>query len=110
MCRAGSDIGYCDSDWRENNTIDIRPSDSSVENYLSSMGFDNVDVRTGDNDLDISFTYKGVFYAHYDLDWDSYENFEFVDYLSDADQKESACCGATLYDDSRRCGYCKESL
>ena len=60
--------------------------------------------------LDISFTYEGVFYAHYDLDWDSYENFELVDYLRDADQKESACCGASFDEDIRRCGYCKESL
>ena len=60
MSRAGSDIGYCDSNYRENNTVSYMPSEEDVTKHLESMGFDVSDVRVGDKDLDIYIEYEGL--------------------------------------------------
>tara|TARA_R100000030_G_scaffold77526_1_gene60442 strand:+ start:446 stop:778 length:333 start_codon:yes stop_codon:yes gene_type:complete len=110
MCRAGSDIGYCDSNYRKNNTVDYLPSEEDVTNHLQSMGFDVADVRVGDKDLDIYIEYEGLAYDLVDLDWDCYESFGVDDYLREYDEVYSLCCGASVDTDIRRCGSCLEAL
>jgi hypothetical protein len=110
MSRAGSDIGYCDSDYRANNTADNLPSDKEVASHLESMGFDVEDVRVGDNDLDIYINYEGLAYDLLDLDWDCYETFEKEDYLREYNDVYSMCCGSSVNIDIRRCGSCQEAL
>lgn len=110
MCRAGSDIGYCDSDYRENHTIDPQPTVKEIIKSLKNYHFEYIDVQAGDQNIDLSFEYKGVWYAHYDLPYDLYDEFEFIDYIKEANQKETACCGASFDEDIRRCNHCKENL
>jgi|TARA_R100000479_G_C6244330_1_gene150012 hypothetical protein len=110
MSRAGSDIGYCDSNYRENNTVSYMPSEEDVTKHLESMGFDVSDVRVGDKDLDIYIEYEGLAYDLIDLDWDCYESFGIDDYLREYDEVYSMCCGASVDTDVRRCGSCHEAL
>ena len=109
MCRAGSDIGYCDSDYRENSSP-MLPSEGDVTNHLVSMGFEVDDLRLGDNDLDIYISHKGVGYDFIDLSWDDYETFTFQDYLKGYDNIYSMCCGADYHRDFGRCAHCKECV
>ena len=110
MSRAGSDIGYCDSDYRENNTVGYTPSEEDVTKHLESMGFDVADVRVGEKDLDIYIEYEGLAYDLTDLDWDCYKSFGTDDYLTQYDEVYSMCCGASVDTDVRRCGKCQEAL
>jgi len=110
MSRAGSDIGYCDSDYRNNNTVSNLPSEEDVTKHLESIGFHVADVRVGDKDLDIYIEYDGLAYDLVDLDWDCYESFGMDDYLKEYDDVYSMCCGASVDTDVRRCGSCREAL
>ena len=108
--RAGSDIGYCDSNYKNNNTVPNLPSEEDVTNHLESMGFEVNDIRVGDNDLDIYITYNGLSYDFVDFDWDCYESFDKVNYLKEYDEVYSMCCGASVDTDVRRCDSCQEAL
>lgn len=110
MSRAGSDIGYCDSDYRKNNTVPNLPSEEDVTKHLESMGFEVEDVRVGDNDLDIYINHEGLAYDFIDLDWDCYELFAMDDYLKEYSDVYSMCCGGSVDTDVRRCGSCQEAL
>ena len=83
--RAGSNIGYCDSEFRNNNTVPNLRSEEDVTNHLESMGFEVNDIRVGDNDLDIYITYNGLSYDFVDFDWDCYESFDKDNYLKEYD-------------------------
>jgi len=109
MCRAGSDIGYCDSDHRENGSP-MLSSEADVTKHLVSMGFEVEDVRVGDDDLDIYINYEGVAYEFIDLTWDDYDNFSQEDYLKGYDNIYSMCCGADYNPDFGRCASCKEGV
>ena len=109
MCRAGSDIGYCDSNHRENGSPMLQ-SEGDVTNHLASMGFEVEDVRVGDDDLDIYINYGGVAYEFIDLSWDDYNNFSQEDYLKGDDKIYSMCCGADYKPDFGRCAHCKECV
>ena len=110
MSRAGNDIGYCDSDYRKNNTVDFQPSEKEVRESLESLGFSVEDIRLGERDLDLYITHETIAYDFIDLDWDSYNTFTKDDYLNQYDNAWAACCGAEYDTDWRRCGECQEAL
>ena len=110
MSRAGSDIGYCDSDYRENNTNRNLPSDEEVTKHLESIGLQVDDLRLGEEDLDIYFVHEGICYEIHDLDWDDYECFEKEDYLENYSECLSSCCGAAIDKGEKFCLHCEAFL
>ena len=111
MSRAGSDIGYCDSDYRDNNTTDNNPSSSDIEESFEKSGCTDVMAITSEHYIDeISFVYEGIFYRRYDLEYSEYDNTTFQDFMIDCDETESACCGGSYCPNERICNFCEEKF
>lgn len=88
--RAGSDIGYCDSDYRENNTHSYI-CDDFVNNIVEAAGFDLFDAQLGEKTLDLYITDKetDIDYDYYDLSYDELESYTRKEFLNNYDQKHT---------------------
>ena len=86
--RAGSDIGYCDSDYREHNTHSYI-SDDFVNNIVEAAGFDLFDAQLGEKTLDLYIIDKetDIEYDYYDLSYDELESYTRKEFLNNYDQK-----------------------
>tara|TARA_R100000278_G_scaffold38353_1_gene34013 strand:+ start:2051 stop:2344 length:294 start_codon:yes stop_codon:yes gene_type:complete len=87
--RAGSDIGYCDSDYRANNTVEnFVYTENDIKANLESLGFELVDITFCDFTIDLYIKDKktGKEYDFYDLRYDEYEYFIRKDFLNNYDE------------------------
>ena len=110
---AGSDIGYCDSNYRENNTVDIFSyCEKSMRANLEKLGFEVGHIYLKENNLDLHLTDLDtrISYDFEDLDYDTYETFTREDFLREYDERFSPCCSADIYEDYGRCKHCKEAV
>ena len=111
--RAGSDIGYCDSDYRENNTVDNFPyCEEDIIAHLRTLQFfvNAVELREEEMDLYLEDNETRVSYNFYGLEYSYYEEFTRKDFLREYDERFSSCCGSDIYEDYGRCKHCKEVL
>ena len=106
--RAGSDIGYCDSDHPK---APFEWCKEDIKANVEALGFNLDDVNLGDNKMDLYLTDKDtqVGYDYYNLEYKLYENFTAKDFLREYDDRFSGCCTANinLYG---RCEHCKEAI
>ena len=107
--RAGSDIGYCDS---EHPKAPIEWCEKDIEANLEALGFSLFDVNLGDYKMDLYITDKDtqVGYDYIDLPYGIYEIFTRKDFLRDYDERYSPCCGADILEEIGRCKHCKETV
>tara|TARA_R110001583_G_scaffold35622_7_gene118331 strand:- start:317 stop:661 length:345 start_codon:yes stop_codon:yes gene_type:complete len=111
--RAGSDIGYCDSEYRRNNTNNTygNISESDVESTVESFGFIMHDANLCEEAIDLYLIDKEteIAYDYFDLSYEDYNRFKRKDYLEYYDQRYSACCQADV-DSKSVCEYCKKVI
>jgi len=111
--RAGSDIGYCDSDYRENNTVDnFAYTEKDIIANVEALGFNVYDVILGQDKMDLYLEDKDtlVYYDYYNFEYLLYETFTRKDFLREYDGRFSGCCGADIIEDYGRCKHCKEAI
>lgn len=111
--RAGSDIGYCDSDYRENQTIsNFIFTEKDIKANIEAMGFDLEDVILGENKMDLYLTDKetAIGYDYINLEYHNYETFTRKDFLREWNERYSPCCGSDIVEDYGRCKRCKEAI
>jgi hypothetical protein len=85
---------------------------ADVEAYLEYLGATEVDAQVDDKNktIDIGFADDGVYYYIVDLCQEVYEDMTLKDFISEADESETTCCGARYDIDHRRCFHCKEAF
>lgn len=101
------------SDRDDNSYADFGLDSSDVESLLERYGCTEVNVTTCSDSktVDIGFAYDGIYYYHNDLcQFALWWDMSFDDIIKEADDSETACCGASYDDDHRRCHYCKEAF
>ncbi len=111
--RAGGDIGYCDSDYRENNTVDNFPycEEDIIAQLRTKEFFVNaVELREENMDLYLEDNQTLVTYIFYNLEYYLYKEFTRKDFLREYDERFSPCCSADIYEDYGRCKHCKEAV
>jgi hypothetical protein len=111
--RAGSDIGYCDSDYRENNTVDnFAYTEKDIIANVEALGFNLHDVQLGDKKMDLYLEDKDTYvgYDYLNFEYTIYETFTRKDFLREYDEIYSPCCGADIIEDYGRCKHCKEAV
>ena len=70
----------------------------------------NVDVDNDNETIDFGFEYDGVYYYVVELCPRAFEDMTLKDIIDEADESESACCGAKYDIDHRRCFHCHEAF
>lgn len=107
--RAGSDIGYCDSDHPK---APFEWCEKDVKANVEALGFELEDVILGDYKMRLYLIDKdtNVAYDYEDLEYTTYETFTRRDFLREYDERFSPCCGADIYEDYGRCKRCKEAV
>lgn len=107
--RAGSDIGYCDSDYPR---APFDWCEEDIKANVNALGFDLEDVHLGDNKMDLYLTDKEtkIGYDYSDLEYHIYETFVRKDFLREYDERYSPCCGSDIIEDYGRCKKCKEAI
>jgi len=107
--RAGSDIGYCDSDHPK---APFEWCEKDIKSNVEALGFNLADVKLGDSKMDLYLedSDNNVAYDFYDLEYSIYETFIRKDFLREWDERFSPCCGADIYEDYGRCKHCKEAV
>jgi hypothetical protein len=107
--RAGSDIGYCDSDHPK---APFEWCEEDIKANVETLGFDLEDVTLGAYKMDLYLIDKdnSVAYDYIDLEYDTYKVFNRNDFLKEYDNRFSPCCGADIYEDFGRCKRCKEAV
>jgi hypothetical protein len=107
--RAGSDIGYCDSDYPRTN---FEWCELDIQANIEALGFELEDVHLSDCVMDLYLIDKdtNVAYDYIDLPYHIYETFTRRDFLKEYDNRFSPCCGADIYEDYGRCKHCKEAV
>ena len=105
--RAGSDIGYCDSDQPK---APFEWCEQDIRTNLKAFGFEVGHIYLKDNNFDLYLTDidTQVGYDFEDLEYTTYEEFTRNDFLKEWDQRFSPCCGADIIADYDRCKHCKE--
>lgn len=100
------------SDRDDNRYADFGLDSSDVESFLERYGCTEVNVTTCSDSktVDIGFAYDGIYYYHNDLCQEEYDGMSFDDIIKEADDSETACCGASYDDDHRRCYHCQEAF
>ena len=109
IMRAGSDIGYCDSDHPK---APLELCEEDIKANVEALGFELDSVIIGGNIIELYLTDKDthVCYDYYDLEQDIYKEFTRKDFLREWDQRFSGCCNADIIDDHNICKHCKESV
>ena len=100
--RAGSDIGYCDSDYRENQTIsNFVFTEKDIKANIEALGFDLEDVILGENKMDLHLTDKetAIGYDYINLEYHNYETFTRKDFLREYDERFTTCYDVNKYED-----------
>ena len=107
--RAGSDIGYCDSDYQR---APFQWCEQDIKANVEALGFNLADVILGDNKMDLYLkdSENNVAYDFYDLEYSIYEKFTRRDFLREWGERFSPCCGADIIEDYGRCKHCKEAV
>ena len=107
--RAGSDIGYCDSDYPR---APFEWCEQDIKANVEALGFNLADVILGDNKMDLYLkdSENNVAYDFYDLEYSIYEKFTRRDFLREWGERFSPCCGADIIEDYGRCKHCKEAV
>ena len=107
--RAGSDIGYCDSDYPR---APFEWCEQDIKANVEALGFTLEDVKLGDHKMDLYLTDKETHtgYDYIDLPYDIYQIFTRKDFLRDYNERYSGCCGADIIEDYGRCKHCKEAV
>ena len=107
--RAGSDIGYCDSDHPK---APFEWCEQDIKANVEALGFNLVGVHLGDYKMQLYLIDKDtdVAYDYEDLEYDTYETFTREDFLRNWDERFSSCCGADIIEDIGRCKHCKEAV
>lgn len=110
--RAGDDIGYCDSDYRDGSMLFSHDlSEEIIRGQMSDMGFRLEDVQLGEYMMQLYLcdTDTGVLYDFFDLEIDIYESFTRKDFLKEYDERWSPCCGEEVKENDT-CTYCKKNV
>lgn len=83
--RAGSDIGYCDSDHPK---APFEWCEEDIKANVEALGFELVDVQLFDHGIDLYLVDKksGIGYDLYNLLYDEYEYFTRKDFIKMADE------------------------
>ena len=107
--RAGSEIGWCDSDHPK---APFEWCEQDIKANVEALGFNLADVRLGENKMDLYLedSDTNVAYDFYDLEYAFYEVFTRKDFLREWDERFSPCCGADIIEDYGRCKHCKEAV
>jgi len=107
--RAGSDIGYCDSDYSRAPFVWC---EKDIQANVEALGFCLEDVQLGDYKMDLYLIDKDtdVAYDYEDLEYSTYEKCTRTDFLKDYSNRYSPCCGADIIEDYGRCKHCKEAI
>ena len=107
--RAGTDIGYCDSDHPK---APFEWCKEDIKANVEALGFHLEDVNLGDYKMDLYLIDKetDITYHYDDLDLSSYETFTRKDFLREYDEIFSPCCGSDIIEDFGRCKQCKEAI
>jgi hypothetical protein len=107
--RAGSDIGYCDSDHPK---APFEWCEQDIKTNVEALGFMLEEVILGDYKMRLYLIDKdtNVAYDYEDLYYDTYETFTRRDFLKEYDNRFSPCCGADIIEDYGRCKQCKEAI
>jgi hypothetical protein len=84
--RAGSDIGYCDSDHPK---APFEWCEKDIKANVEALGFELVDVVLGDYKMDLHLTDidTKIGYDYYDFEYKFYEKFTRKDFLNEYDEK-----------------------
>tara|TARA_Y100000114_G_C11655508_1_gene276378 strand:- start:393 stop:707 length:315 start_codon:yes stop_codon:yes gene_type:complete len=102
--RAGTDIGYCDSDYRENNTMNNFPyCEEDIIAHLRKLEFyvNAVELREEKMDLYLEDNETLISYNFYDLEYYLYEEFTRKDFLREYDERFTPCYDENKYEDER---------
>lgn len=85
---------------------------ADVELFLETMGAEDVtaEVDSKNETVDIGFTCEGIYYYVNDLCQKEYYTMTLNDFIKEADDSETACCGARYDSDHRRCHHCQEAF
>lgn len=107
--RAGSEIGYCDSDYPR---APFEWCEQDIKANVEALGFNVADVQLGENKMDLYLedSDTSVAYDFYDLEYSTYEQFTRRDFLREWDERFSPCCGSDIIEDYGRCKHCKEAV
>tara|TARA_R110002012_G_scaffold321329_1_gene548688 strand:- start:153 stop:479 length:327 start_codon:yes stop_codon:yes gene_type:complete len=82
-----------------------------VSYWLKEQGAENIDVRQGEIDVDVTFDYEGAYYILEDLTLLEYEDINSIKgMIAYSDDRGTVCCDASFDDDHRRCNNCKEAF
>jgi hypothetical protein len=82
-----------------------------VSAWLKEQGAENIDVRQGEIDVDVTFDYEGAYYILEDLTLLKYEDINSIQgMIGMYDDTGTTCCGAGYDSDHRRCNNCKEAF
>ena len=87
--RAGSDIGYCDSEYRAKHTVDnFCYTKNDIKANVEAMGFELEDVQFFDHGIDLYLVDNktGIGYDFFNLRYDEYECYIRKDFLKMADE------------------------
>tara|TARA_R100001440_G_scaffold13790_1_gene23756 strand:- start:226 stop:555 length:330 start_codon:yes stop_codon:yes gene_type:complete len=107
--RAGSDIGYCDSDYPR---APFEWCEQDIKANVEALGFNLEDVNLGTYKMDLYLTDKDTYvgYDFFNFEYTIYETFTRKDFLREYDEIYSPCCGADIIEDYGRCKHCKEAV
>ena len=89
--RAGSDIGYCDSDYPK---APFEWCEQDIKANVEALGFKLEEVILGDYKMRLYIIDKDthVAYDYEDLEYTTYETFTRRDFLREWDERFSPCC------------------
>ena len=100
------------SDRDEMSYADDELYNADVEARLEYLGATEVDAQVDDKNktIDIGFADDGIYYYIEDLCQDAYKDMTLKDFIDEAYDSETACCGAKYDIDHRRCFYCQDAF
>ena len=91
MSRAGSDIGYCDSDYRDTfcSQENYNYTEDDIRTNVEALGFKLNEVQLCESTMELYITdaKTGISYDYYDLEYHIYDVWTRQDFLISYNEK-----------------------